>query len=198
VKTLLSKLSGEGLIGEDPRNSQRLFLTDKGKNALEASGRIAIHEANKSNSAIEGGKGTSLQGDKSGDKTLFNDTEIELRKQVLHEVRNSLADQNNIAPFAVFSEDALRKMAITDIKETTDLAVTGLSTSRIEKYGRFLVGALREMSSSHTPSKPSKSEGPVKTNGEIKVEEIVKSDDPVKPETKRQVSDSSDDPGLPF
>lgn len=191
VKSLLTRLANEGYIGQDPRKAQRVFLTDKGHEAWQSVGRVSITQLPEKSDNSKENSNPDLQESGSQPSGSISQEERLARQKVLHELRSSLADQHDTAPFMVFSEEVLKKLAELTPTAAADLKAAGLSSSRIEKYGAMILGALKE-------SNPTSDSSPAKTKSEGEAPEMAETPVPKLAQKTPVREEELDDPGIPF
>lgn len=199
VKSLLTKMTNEGLISEDPRKGNRIALTDRGAQALGSSEHVAIYAG-----PVNREDGVMSESGAQKAPEAFDKDALLQRQKILHEVRSSLADRDDIAPFMVFSEDVLKKLSKMAPANKMELQEAGLSVNKIEQYGDVILATLREMSpvaSSPSPGREVESrevdvETPKTEDSEKIVDEIPAQEKNLVREPRPVVEE--DDPGIPF
>ncbi len=71
--------------------------------------------------------------------------------EVLRQIRKEIADREKVPPFVVFSDKSLKDMCARRPKDSTQfLEVSGVGESKLEKYGKTFIDAIKEYTNNET------------------------------------------------
>ena len=128
--SIINQLIHKGLLRIDITQSSALRLTEASKSILrgEVECKLAIPRLN-----VKGAK---------SDKFAVKDYDKQLFARLKH-LRKSIADEDGVPPFVVFSDASLADMArILPTSKAAFLSVSGVGATKLDRYGDAFISAI--------------------------------------------------------
>ena len=112
-----------------------LIITNKGKKFLKLTEKIELPEVKIKVLKSVSKKSDSSELEEEFDRDLFEE---------LRSLRKSIADENDVPPFVVFSDVSLRQMCREFPKTNREfLEIHGVGNTKLERYGESFMGIIR-------------------------------------------------------
>lgn len=129
---IVDELIAQEIIHQDGDRYPVLKITAKGKTILFGNEKVTALKREEPQKKSRTGQGSEF---KDYDKVLF---------EKLRALRKSLADQQNVPPFIVFSDRTLHDMCCCYPVTLSDMAeITGVGDAKLERYGEEFIKAVR-------------------------------------------------------
>ena len=126
------ELLNKGYVSQNPDAFFTLQLTDKGRRTLKERQTVTLTRHR------EMAKNTASHCDQNED----HDDALYLK---LKELRKSLADENNVPAYVIFSDVSLHEMATAmPIDNDAFLNISGVGKIKLEKWGDLFVSTIQE------------------------------------------------------
>jgi ATP-dependent DNA helicase RecQ len=143
-----AKSHGTGVdINGDEWTSILRQLVHRGIFVQDISRRAALVATRKAELSLEGGSVTLAKYQPGIKRKLKRFTQGKDKKlyQKLVEMREKLAEEEDVAPYALLSDVALTEMSqLTDVNEAALQNISGMGQHKLEAYGEALLGMLKE------------------------------------------------------
>ncbi|WP_156499099.1 DNA helicase RecQ [Fictibacillus phosphorivorans] len=128
VTDLIEFFISQEIIAVEHGTFPTLYIKEKGKDILLGKEQIMRKEA-------------VVTKQVAADDPLFEELRI---------VRKTIADQENVPPFVIFADTALKDMCVKLPESRTDfLSVTGVGQNKLEKYGERFISAISNYLTEH-------------------------------------------------
>ncbi len=129
---IMNELLAQEIINQDGDRYPVLKITEKGKKVLFGNEKVNALKREEPQKKSRTGQGSEFR---DYDKTLF---------EKLRALRKSLADQQHVPPFIVFSDRTLHDMCRHYPVTLSDMAeITGVGDAKLERYGEEFIKAVR-------------------------------------------------------
>lgn len=135
-RNYIQQLINTGLLEVAYDKHQRLQVSDPGKEVLFADRKVALYKAEMPTiSAKAKTRAVPKPNSLPADDPLFN----RLRK-----LRKSMADEQGVPPYIIFSDKTLKEMAtVQPLNEKAMLQVNGVGNHKMENYGHDFIAEIR-------------------------------------------------------